>query len=380
MAKRDYYEILGVGRSSDDSDIKKAYRKLAIKYHPDKNPDDSAAEEKFKEATEAYEVLSNPQKRQQYDRFGHDGVNAGGGFGGGGINVEDIFGDIFGGGSPFGDIFGNRGGSSRGTRQRKGPDLRIKLKLTLEEVAEGVEKKVKVKRFVTCHTCGGNGAKNGSSFKTCHNCNGTGQVRKVMNTMLGQMMSTTTCTVCQGHGKIIESKCDTCHGEGRILTEELISMSIPAGVTEGMQLTMRGKGNVPPRGGVAGDLLILIEEIEHPHLRREGNNVIHDLYISFPDAALGREIEIPAITGKVKINIKAGTQSGQIMRLEGKGIQDIEGYGRGDQLIHVNIWTPQTISRQEKEILEKLRNAKNFDPKPGKNHKSIFEWVKDLFQ
>ncbi|NEM98271.1 molecular chaperone DnaJ [Pontibacter burrus] len=381
MAKRDYYEVLEVSKGASQEEIKKAYRKLAIKYHPDKNPDDHTAEDKFKEAAEAYEVLSDPQKRQRYDQFGHQGMN--GGFGGGGMNMEDIFsqfGDIFGGGSPFESFFGGGGRSGGGRRQRKGSNLRIKLKLNLEEIANGVEKKIKVKRYVACGTCGGNGAKNGTDMQTCGQCQGSGQVRKVVNTMLGQMVSTATCPTCNGEGRIVTRNCDVCHGSGRELQEEVITINVPAGVMDGMQLSMSGKGNVPERGGVAGDLLIQIEEEVHPTLKRDGNNIIYDQYISFVDAALGADIEVPTITGKVKINIKPGTQSGEIFRLRGKGIKDINGYGKGDQLIHVNVWTPKSLSADERATLERLRDSDNFAPHPGKNEKSFFEKVKDYFQ
>ncbi|NDK55115.1 molecular chaperone DnaJ [Pontibacter fetidus] len=382
MAKRDYYEVLEVSKSASQEEIKKAYRKLAIKYHPDKNPDDHTAEDKFKEAAEAYEVLSDQQKRQRYDQFGHQGMN--GGFGGGGMNMEDIFsqfGDIFGGGSPFESFFGGGGGrSGGGRRQRKGSNLRIKLKLNLEEIANGVEKKIKVKRYVACSTCGGNGAKNGTEMQTCNSCQGSGQVRKVVNTMLGQMVSTATCPTCNGEGRIVTKNCDLCHGSGRELQEEVITINVPAGVMDGMQLSMGGKGNVPERGGVPGDLLIQIEEEAHPTLKRDGNNVIFDQYISFMDAALGADIEVPTIGGKVKINIKPGTQSGEIFRLRGKGIKDINGYGKGDQLIHINVWTPKHLSSEERATLERLRDSDNFAPHPGKNDKGFFEKVKDYFQ
>lgn len=379
MAKRDYYDILGVSKGASPEEIKKAYRKVAIKFHPDKNPDDPTAEDKFKEAAEAYEVLSNPDKKARYDQFGHQGVN-GGGFGGGGMNMEDIFshfGDIFGGGgSPFESFFSS-GRSGRSTR--KGSNLRIKLKLTLDEVANGVEKKIKVKRHVTCNTCGGNGAKNSASLQSCKHCNGTGQIRKVVNTMLGQMVSANTCPVCQGEGKIVTDKCATCEGEGRVLQEEVINIRVPAGVSEGMQLSMSGKGNVPPRGGIPGDLLIVIEEEEDQLLKRDGQNIIYDLYLNFVDAALGTTVEVPSIDGKVKIKIDAGTQSGKILRLRGKGIKDINGYGKGDQLIYINIWTPKTLTKEEKEILEKLRSSTNFTPNPGKDEKGFFEKVKEFF-
>jgi molecular chaperone DnaJ len=379
MAKRDYYEVLGVSKTASPDEIKKAYRKIAIKFHPDKNPDDPSAEDKFKEAAEAYEVLSNADKKQRYDQYGHQGVN-GGGYGN--MNMEDIFsqfGDIFGGsGSPFESFFG--GGSAGGRRVRKGSNLRIKLKLDLQEIANGAEKKIKVKRHVTCTTCNGNGAKNGSSLKNCTTCNGTGQQRKVVNTMLGQMVSTTTCGTCNGEGKIVTDRCDVCTGEGRILQEEVIPIKIPAGVSEGMQLSMSGKGNVPPRGGVPGDLLIVVEEEEDPTLKRDGQNIIFDLYVNFADAALGTTVEVPTIEGKVKIKIDPGTQSGKILRLKGKGIKDINGYNRGDQLIHVNIWTPKQLSREETNLLERLRESPNFAPNPGKNEKGFFEKMKEFFQ
>ncbi len=382
--KRDYYEVLGVSKSASEEEIKKAYRKLAVKYHPDKNPDDKESEEKFKEAAEAYEVLSNSQKKAQYDRFGHAGMGgaAGGGFGGQGMNMEDIFsqfGDIFGGGddSPFGSFFG--GGGRGGRRQRKGTDLRIKLKLNLEEIANGVEKKIKVKRHVACKTCSGNGSKNGTDLKTCGTCQGSGQVKRVQQTMLGQMVTSSTCPTCSGEGKSVGAKCDACFGEGRVLEEEIIPIKIPAGVSNDMQLSMSGKGNVPPRGGVAGDLLIVIEEEAHEVLHRDGNNVIYDLYISFVDAALGTSVQVPTIGGKAKISIDAGTQGGKILRLKGKGIKELNGYSIGDQLVHVNIWTPKQVNKEERELLEKLRESENFAPQPGKSEKGFFHKVRDMF-
>ncbi|HAS44488.1 MAG TPA: molecular chaperone DnaJ, partial [Microscillaceae bacterium] len=334
------------------------------------------------EAAEAYDVLSNDEKRATYDRFGHEGMSGGFG-GGGGMNMDDIFSqfsDIFGGGgSPFDSFFGG-GGRGRGARARRGSNLRIKLKLTLEEISEGVDKKIKVKRYTNCETCGGNGAKNGSSLSTCSTCSGSGQVRKVVNTMLGQMVSTSTCPTCNGEGKTINEKCETCAGEGRQLEEEVIPVSIPAGVTEGMQLSMSGKGNVPPRGGVPGDLLIVIEETPHEHLTRRGTDVIYDLQLSFVEVALGTSVEVPTIGGKAKIKIDAGTQSGKILRLRGKGIKDIEGYGKGDQLVHINVWTPQSLTKQERELLEQLRDAKNFTPNPKKSDKNFFERMREFFQ
>lgn len=383
--KRDFYEILGVDKGASAEEIKKSYRKLAIKFHPDKNPDDPTAEDKFKEAAEAYSILSDEDKRRRYDQFGHAGVGGasggGGGYGGGGFSMDDIFsqfGDIFGDNSPFGDMFGGRGGGN-GRRVRKGSDLRIKLKLDLQEVANGVEKKIKVKRYTSCNTCGGNGAKNGTSLTNCTTCSGSGQVRKVVSTMLGQMVSTSTCPSCNGEGKIISERCDTCAGEGRQLQDDLISLNIPGGVADGMQLSMSGKGNVPTRGGVAGDLLIIIEEEDDEFLKRDGNNVVFDMHLSFVDAALGTSVEIPTIDGKARITIDAGTQAGKILRLKGKGVKDLNGYGRGDQLVHVSVWTPQQLSSEEKQTLEKLRSSPNFQPKPGKNEKGFFDKMKDFF-
>lgn len=379
MAKRDYYEVLGVSKSATTDEIKKAYRKLAIKYHPDKNPDDKQAEENFKEAAEAYEVLSDAQKKQRYDQFGHAGMGGasggGGGFGGGGMSMDDIFsqfGDIFGGGggggSPFDSFFGG-GGGGRG-RVRKGTNLRIKLKLTLEDVAHGVEKKIKVNRLVVA---------DGVTFKTCQSCQGSGQVKKVVNTMLGQMVSASTCPTCNGAGQSIDNRPDGVDSSGLTYKEEVIPVKIPAGVVDGMQLSMSGKGNEAPGGGVPGDLLIVVEEQEGDELKREGNNIVFDLYLNFVDAVLGTSIEVPTIDGKVKIKIEQGTQSGKILRLRGKGIKDINGYGKGDQLIHVNIWTPKTLSKDEKEKLESMRNSDNFTPNPGKGEKGFFEKIKEFF-
>jgi molecular chaperone DnaJ len=385
MNKRDYYEVLGVGRQATEDEIKKAYRKIAMQYHPDKNPNNPAAEEKFKEAAEAYDILSNAQKRQQYDRFGHNGPSMGGGGGfTGGFSMEDIFSrfsDIFNqqqGGSPF-DSFFNRGDGGGGMR-RKGSNLRIKLKLTLEEIANGVEKKIKLDRHTSCTSCNGTGAKNGTALRTCNTCQGTGQVRKVMNTMLGQMVSATTCPTCNGEGKVIDERCDVCHGDGRTLTKEEISVRIPAGVADGMQLAMAGKGNVPPRGGMAGDLLIVIEEIPHEQLQRDGKNLIYELTISFPDAVLGAEVQIPTLDGTTALKIEPGTQSGKIVRMRGKGLRDLEGYDKGDLLVHINIWTPQNLSKQERELIEQLRDIKSVNPRPDKQTKSFFERMREFFQ
>jgi molecular chaperone DnaJ len=368
MAKRDYYEILGVSKNASPEEIKKSYRKLAIQYHPDKNPDNPEAEDKFKEAAEAYEVLSNPEKRQRYDQFGHQGLGGNGGYSGGGMNMEDIFsqfGDIFGGGG-FESFFG---GGRGGRRTKKGTNLRVKLKLNLKEIANGVEKKIKVKRHIIA---------DGVTFKTCPSCHGSGQIKKVVNTMLGQMVSANTCPTCGGNGQIVDKKPAEADARGLILKEEVISINIPSGVADGMQLSMSGKGN-ETAGGVPGDLLIVIEEIEDEILQRDGNNVVFDLYVSFIDAALGSQIEVPTIDGKVKIKLDPGTQSGKILRLKGKGIRDINGYSRGDQLIHVNVWTPKQLSKEERQILENLKDSENFRPDPGKSEKSFFDKMKEFF-
>jgi molecular chaperone DnaJ len=383
MSKRDYYEVLGVSRNSSAEEIKKAYRKIAIKFHPDKNPDDAVAEDKFKEAAEAYDALGNAEKKAKYDRFGHQGMNGGGG--GGFQSADDIFsnfGDIFGGGfgsgggSPFDDIFG---GARGGQRQKKGSSVRIKLKLTLQEIAHGVDKKIKIKRQVLCDTCDGSGAKDASSKQTCKQCNGNGQVRRVTNTMLGQMVTTAACPSCNGQGTLITSPCKSCNGEGVEMKEEVTEVKLPAGIEDGMQLSMAGKGNYPPRGGVAGDLLILIEEEEHKYLKREGKNVHYDLCISFPDAVLGTTVEVPTIDGSVKVPIDAGTQGGKILRLRGKGIRPYNTYETGDQLIHVNVWVPQKLSKDERKEMEKLKTADNFAPDLDKQDRSFFDKVKEFF-
>lgn len=385
MAKRDFYEILGVPKNASDTDIKKAYRKVALKYHPDRNPDDKAAEDKFKEAAEAYEVLSDGDKRARYDRFGHAGVNnQGGGFSGGGsMNMEDIFehfGDIFGdSGSPFESFFG--GGRSRGaTKGQRGSNLRIKVSLTLEEVAKGITKKIKVKKQTACDTCGGSGAKDASSVSTCGTCRGSGYVRQVKSTFLGQMQTTAACPTCKGSGQTITANCGSCKGDGRMYAEETLDIEIPAGVAEGMQLSMRGKGNAGKAGGPSGDLLIVIEEIEHPTLLRDGNNVIYDLFLNFADASLGTSVQVPTLDGDVKIKVPAGSQAGKIFRLKGKGIPEVQGYKKGDQLINVNIWTPKKLNDAEKELLEKMRDMPAFKPAPGKDEKGFFERMKDFFE
>ena len=386
MAKRDYYEILGVVKSSTADEIKKAYRKVAMQFHPDRNPGDKASEEKFKEAAEAYEVLSDQEKRAQYDRFGHAGVNGRGGAGGAqGMNMDDIFsnfGDIFG-EDIFGSFFGGGGGRQRsgGGRARgtRGSNLRIKLKMNYEEIAKGANKTVKVKKYTTCTSCTGSGAKDKNAIQNCGTCGGSGQVRKVTNTFLGQMQTVGTCPTCSGEGSTITSKCGACKGEGRVYTEETITIDIPAGVQDGMQLSLSGKGNSGERGGAPGDLIVLIEEEHHPELQRDNLNVIYDMHISFTDAVFGANPEVPTIDGRAKIKIPAGTQSGKIFRLKGKGFPSINSYEKGDQLIHINIWTPQTLSTEEKELMEKLKDAKNFQPQPEKNEKSFYSKMKEMF-
>jgi molecular chaperone DnaJ len=384
MSKRDYYEILGVAKAASTDEIKKAYRKVAMQYHPDRNPGDKAAEEKFKEAAEAYEVLSDVDKKSQYDRYGHAGVssNGRGRYSGGGMNMEDIFsqfGDIFG-----DDIFGNFFGGQRtraGQRARgvRGSNLRIKLKLTYEEIAKGVTKNIKVKKYVPCQTCNGSGAKDKGSVQTCGTCGGSGQVRRVTNTFLGQMQTVTTCPTCTGEGTVITAKCGTCKGEGRVYAEETVTIDVPAGVLEGMQLNISGRGNAGERGGPAGDLIILIEEETHKELQRDGLNVVYDLHISFTDAVFGIQVEVPTIDGRAKIKIPAGTQSGKIFRLKGKGFPGVNSYEKGDQLVHVNVWTPQHISAEEKAMLEKLTHSQNFKPHPDKNEKSFFDKMREMF-
>ena len=385
MTKRDYYEILGVSKTASADEIKKAYRKVAMQFHPDRNPGDKQAEEKFKEAAEAYEVLSDTDKKAKYDRYGHAAFAPGsGGFSGSAnVNMDDIFsqfGDIFG-DDIFGNFFGggrrsSGGGRSRGTR---GSNLRVKLKLNYEEIAKGVTKTIKVKKYVNCNTCGGNGAKDKNSIQTCSSCGGSGQVRKVTNTFLGQMQTVSTCPSCNGEGTTVTNKCVACKGEGRVYSEETVNIDIPAGVQEGMQLSLSGKGNAGERGGAPGDLIILIEEEVHKELQRDGLNVAYELHISFPDAVFGIQVEVPTIDGRAKIKIPQGTQSSKIFRLKGKGFPEVNGYGRGDQLIHVNVWTPQNFTHEEKEMLDQMNKSPNFKPQPGKSEKSFFEKVKEVF-
>ena len=373
MAKQDYYEVLGISKSASQAEIKKAYRKMAIKFHPDKNPDDKNAEEKFKLCAEAYEILSDDNKKARYDQYGHaafDGPQGGGGFGGGGMNMDDIF-------SQFGDIFGGGGfsgfGGGGGRRQArvKGSNLRIRVKLTLEEIANGVEKKVKVRRKVQAE---------GVTYKTCSTCNGSGQQMRVTNTILGRMQTATTCGTCQGAGEMIGSKPNGADAQGLIVKEETVSINIPEGVTEGVQLKVGGKGNeAPGKNSVPGDLLVLIEEVQHETLKREGSNIHFDLYINFSEAVLGVSKEVEIVTGKVKIKIDAGTQSGKILRLKGKGLPSIERYGTGDFLIHINVWTPQELTKDQRKFFEQMQEDENFSPNPQKSDKSFFDKVKDMF-
>lgn len=382
MGKRDYYDVLGVSKGASAEEMKKAYRKLALKYHPDKNPDDKDAEEKFKEAAEAYEVLSNPEKRSRYDQFGHSRPGAGGFGGGQHMSMDDIFshfGDIFGGAFGGGFSGGFSGQRSGRRRVNRGSNLRVKVKLDLKEIAHGVEKKIKLNKYVSCSACHGSGAEDGSSKSTCPTCRGMGQVTKVTNTFLGQMQTSSTCPQCGGEGEVITNKCNKCHGNGIIKGEETVTFKIPAGVADGMQLAISGKGNDAARGGIPGDLLVLIEEKDDPELIRDGNNLLHDLYISFTDAALGSSAEIPTIDSKAKIKIAPGTQGGKVLRLKGKGLPDVNGYGKGDLLVNVNIWTPKNLSKDEKDILEGLKNSPNFKPNPSSQDKSYFDRMREFF-
>ncbi|MGB1410432.1 MAG: molecular chaperone DnaJ [Flavobacteriaceae bacterium] len=366
--KEDFYDILGVSKGASASEIKKAYRKKAIEFHPDKNPGDSKAEENFKKAAEAYEVLSDPDKKARYDQFGHQAFE-GGGFGGGGMNMEDIFsqfGDIFGG--AFGGAFG--GGFGGGQRRAKGSNLRIRVSLSLEEIAQGVEKKIKVKRKKQAP---------GTTYKTCSTCNGQGQVTKIQNTILGRMQTAATCGSCRGAGQIIDHKPSGADSDGMMVSEETVSIKIPAGVVDGMQLKVSGKGNDAPGQGISGDLIVAISEEEHPLLQREGDNLHYDLYVSISDAVLGTSQEIETVSGKVRIKIEPGAQSGKILRLRGKGIPSVQGYGVGDLLVHLNVWTPKTLSKEQRDFFEKNKDDEHFMPKPEKEDKSFFEKVKDMF-
>ena len=388
MAKRDYYEVLGVQKDASADEIKKAYRKKAIQYHPDKNPGDKEAEEKFKEAAEAYEVLSNPDKRQRYDQFGHEGLNGAGdfgGFGGEGMSMDDIF-------SMFGDIFGGRGGfggfgfggSRSGASQRKfrGSDLRVKVKLNLKEISTGVQKKFKLKKYVTCSHCHGTGAEGGSGMETCPTCHGTGTVTRTQQSIFGTIQTQTTCPQCGGEGKIIKNKCKHCGGEGIVYGEEVVEVKIPAGVAEGMQVTINGKGNAAKHNGVPGDLLVVIDEERHPDLIRDQEDLIYNLLLSFPTAALGGSVEIPTIDGKAKVKIEPGTQPGKVLRLRGKGLPIINSYGSttgvGDLLVNISVYIPETLNKDEKNALEKLQDSENFQPNTSIKDK-LFSKFKNFF-
>jgi molecular chaperone DnaJ len=387
MSKQDYYEILEVSKNATAEEIKKAYRKQALRYHPDKNQGDKEAEENFKKAAEAYEVLSDADKKRRYDQFGHAGLGNQGfsGFSGG-MSMEDIFshfGDIFGGGG-FGDAFSSvfGGGGGRGRRTvNQGSNLRVKVRLTLDEIASGIEKKIKVNKYISCKTCNGTGAKGGNAYQTCSTCHGSGHVTRVTSTFLGQMQTTTTCPHCGGEGQMITDKCVDCAGNGIIKGEEIISIKIPAGVAEGMQLSVGGKGNAAARGGIPGDLLVQIEEIPHEYLEREGNNLHYELFVNFAEAALGTTVEVPTIEGKVKIKIDAGTQSGKVLRMKGKGLPSVNSWDqRGDLMITIQVWTPKTLSKEEREILEKLGKSSNFKPNPTQKEKGFFSRMKNYFE
>jgi molecular chaperone DnaJ len=385
MAKRDYYEVLGVARNAGADDLKKAYRKKALEYHPDKNPGDKAAEEKFKEAAEAYDVLSDDDKRARYDRYGHagvDGMSGGGGGGFQGTDFEDIlrragFDDDI-----FSQFFGGGGGRrSGGARQRgeRGTNLRIKVKLTLEEIAAGSTKKIKVKKQVACSTCSGSGAREGTTADTCGTCRGSGMVNRVAQTPFGMMQTAVQCPTCNGAGQVVKSPCNVCKGDGRVFGEETIEVQIPAGATDGIQLSMSGKGNSGAKGGPPGDLVINIEELPHEEFTREGQNIIHELFVNMADAALGAQIEVPTLDGKARFKIPPGTQSGKIIRLRDKGLPSVQSYQKGDLLVHVNVWTPKKVNDKERELLEQLRHMPNFQPKPEQEDKSFFDKIRDVF-
>ncbi|MEO1021466.1 MAG: molecular chaperone DnaJ [Bacteroidota bacterium] len=391
MTNRDYYEILGVSKSADDSEIKKAYRKMAMKFHPDRNKGDDDAEKKFKEASEAYEVLRDPQKRARYDQFGHAGVNGHGGYGGGGVDFdgmgfEDIFSrfsDIFGGGMFGDDIFGG-GGGARSRRQRQpgqpGSDMKLRISLTLEEIAFGTEKKLKIKKQQQCDHCKGTGAETDSDFETCSTCNGMGEVRQISRTILGQMVNVQTCPTCQGDGRIIKNKCHKCSGEGRIKGEETVKINIPSGVSNGNYITLRGQGNAGRRGGPAGDLIVLIEEEQHEEFSREQNNIYYDLVLSIPDAILGTEVNVPTLKGRAKLRIEPGTQPGKLLRMRGKGIIGLNNSGIGDQFVRVMVFVPKELSSAEQTAIEDLKDSKNFDPENlSEEEKGFFDRMKDAF-
>ena len=385
MAKRDYYEVLGVDKNATADDIKRAYRKLAVKYHPDKNPGNKEAEEKFKEAAEAYSVLSDSDKKMKYDQFGHAGVDgAGPDFSGGFGNLNDILNDRFGGafGGGFGGFSGFGGGFGGGQRRERvyrGRDIRVRVKLTLEEIAKGVEKEISIEKNVPCPDCGGRGARNSSDIKTCPACNGTGQVQRVVNSFLGQTVTYSTCQQCGGEGKIISNPCHTCNGTGLVRQRETIKVKIPAGVEAGMQMTVQGEGHAAKNNGINGDLLVVIEEQEHPDFRREGSNLLYTKVISIVDAMLGSEVEIPCLDGKYKVKVEPGTQSGTVVRLRGKGLPSVNSYGTGDLYVKIAVWIPKKLTKDEKALFESMRHNDSIVPNPTKEDKSFFEKLKDLF-
>ncbi|MDZ7773465.1 MAG: molecular chaperone DnaJ [Balneolaceae bacterium] len=384
MPKQDYYEILGVSRNADQDEIKKAYRKLAMKYHPDRNKDNPEAEEKFKAASEAYEVLRDPETRQRYDQFGHEGMN--GGFGGRGGAYENVgFDDIF---SRFSEIFGSEffGGGGRGRgqggRQRgqQGSDMKLRIKLSLEDIAFGTEKKLKVKKFVTCKECNGTGAETEEDFETCGTCNGMGEVRQVHRTMLGQMVNVQPCPECNGEGRIIRNTCSECSGEGRMKGQEQVKINVPSGVSKGNYITLRGKGNAGMRGGDPGNLIVLIEEEEHEHFERDGNDIYYDLLLTVPDAILGTEVEVPTLKGKARITIEEGTQPGKLLRMKDKGIQGLNNSGIGDEFIRVNVYIPRDLNTSERKHMEALRENPNFAIENKQDDsKGFFSKIKDVF-
>ena len=385
MAKRDYYEVLGVDKNATADDIKRAYRKLAVKYHPDKNPGNKEAEEKFKEAAEAYSVLSDSDKKMKYDQFGHAGVDgAGPDFSGGFGNLNDILNDLFGGAfgggfGGFGGFGGGFGGGQRRERVYRGRDIRVRVKLTLEEIAKGVEKEISIEKNVPCPDCGGRGARNSSDIKTCPACNGTGQVQRVVNSFLGQTVTYSTCQQCGGEGKIISNPCHTCNGTGLVRQRETIKVKIPAGVEAGMQMTVQGEGHAAKNNGINGDLLVVIEEQEHPDFRREGSNLLYTKVISIVDAMLGCEVEIPCLDGKYKVKVEPGTQSGTVVRLRGKGLSSVNSYGTGDLYVKIAVWIPKKLTKDEKALFESMRHNDSIVPNPTKEDKSFFEKLKDLF-
>ncbi|OQX86137.1 molecular chaperone DnaJ [candidate division KSB1 bacterium 4484_87] len=373
---RDYYDVLGISRDANETEIKKAYRKLALQYHPDKNPGDKEAEEKFKEISEAYEVLKDPEKRRRYDMYGNAGMKGGfEGFGGFDFDLSDALRTFMSEGFGFGDFFGTSTRSQRRASRTRGADLQIRLKLTLEEIADGVTKKIKLKRYARCEACGGSGAKKGSSSVTCSVCQGSGEIRQVSRTIFGQMVNVTTCSNCGGEGRVIRDKCPVCNGQGRVKEENSISVNIPAGVATGNYITLRGEGHVGPRGGTTGNAIIIIEEEEHPYFERHGDDVLYDLYISFSQAALGDDVEVPTLKGKAKLSIPAGTQSGKILRMRGKGIRHLHNHGYGDELVRILVWTPTKLSEKEKQLFRQLSKMENI--RPPKGDKSFFKKIKD---